>query len=41
MKLKNFQLLRKERGTDGRQIMLDFDKYHLSVIDEIKKSVAQ
>ena len=34
MKLKNFQLLRKEHETDGRQIVLDFDKYHLSVIDD-------
>ena len=34
MKLKNFQLLRKERRTDGRQAVLDFGIYHLSIIDD-------
>ena len=34
MKLKNFQLLRKERGTRGRQAVLDFGNYHLSIIDD-------
>ena len=34
MKLKNFQLLRKERGTGGRQAVLDFGNYHLSIIDD-------
>ena len=34
MKLKNFQMLRKKRGTDGRQAVLDFGKYHLSIIND-------
>lgn len=34
LELKNFEMLRKERGTDGRQAVLDFGRYHLSIIDD-------
>jgi len=34
MKFTDFKMLRKERGTGGRQAVLDFGKYHLSIIDD-------
>ena len=34
LELKSFEMLRKERGTDGRQAVLDFGRYHLSIIDD-------
>ena len=34
MKLKNFQLLRKEHSSNGSQAVLDFGKYHLSIIND-------
>jgi hypothetical protein len=34
MKFTDFKMLRKERGTDGRQAVLDFGRYHLSIIDD-------
>ena len=34
MKLKNFQMLRKERSSNGSQAVLDFGKYHLSIIND-------
>jgi len=34
MKLKNFQLLRKDAVSGGRQAVLDFGNYHLSIIDD-------
>jgi hypothetical protein len=34
LELKSFEMLRKERGTDGRQAVLDFGDYHLSIIND-------
>lgn len=34
LELKSFEMLRKERGTDGRQAVLDFGNYHLSIIND-------
>ena len=34
LELKSFEMLRKERGTDGRQAVLDFGRYHLSIIND-------
>ena len=34
MKLKNFQMLRKERSSNGCQAVIDFGKYHLSIIND-------
>ena len=34
MKLKNFQMLRKQRSSNGCQAVLDFGKYHLSIIND-------
>ena len=34
MKLKNFQMLRKQRRSNGCQAVLDFGKYHLSIIND-------
>ena len=34
MKLKNFQMLRKQRSSNGCQAVLDFSKYHLSIIND-------
>jgi hypothetical protein len=34
LELKSFEMLCKERGTDGRQAVLDFGDYHLSIIND-------
>jgi len=34
LELKSFEMLRKEHGTDGRQAVLDFGDYHLSIIND-------
>ena len=34
MQLADFEMLRKERGTEGRQAVLDFGNYHLSIIND-------
>ena len=34
LELKSFEMLRKERGTDGCQAVLDFGDYHLSIIND-------
>ena len=34
MKLKNFQMLRKDAVSDSRQAVLDFGDYHLSIIND-------
>ena len=34
MKFTDFKMLRKERSSNGRQAVLDFGKYHLSIIND-------
>ena len=34
MQLADFEMLRKEQGTAGRQAVLDFGNYHLSIVDD-------
>jgi len=34
MKLTDFKMIRKERSSNGRQAILDFGKYHLSIIND-------
>jgi hypothetical protein len=34
LELKSFEMLRKERSSNGRQAVLDFGDYHLSVIND-------
>ena len=34
LELSSYEMLRKERGTDGRQAVLDFGRYHLSIIND-------
>jgi len=34
LELKSFKMLRKERSSNGRQAVLDFGKYHLSIIND-------
>lgn len=34
LELKSFEMLRKERSSNGRQAVLDFGNYHLSVIND-------
>ena len=34
LELKSFEMLRKERSSNGRQAVLDFGDYHLSIIND-------
>ena len=34
LELKSFEMLRKQHRTSGRQAVLDFGDYHLSIIDD-------
>ena len=34
MKFTDFKMLRKERSSNGSQAVLDFGKYHLSIIND-------
>ena len=34
MKLTDFKMLRKKRSSNGRQAILDFGDYHLSIIND-------
>ena len=34
LELKSFEMLRKERSANGRQAVLDFGRYHLSIIND-------
>jgi hypothetical protein len=34
LELKSFEMLRKERSSNGQQAVLDFGDYHLSIIND-------